>query len=113
MNSSYYKGRESVWKDLYKEVCDLAGKQDEGLKILRTKVFQEKEDRAMIANQSNLIDDLEKKVSGLESKITTRDKLLIEISQEIMTINNLSAEERMSYLRNKYKHIFDMLNKKP
>lgn len=115
-NEDFYRGRESVWQELYKQVCHHAAELEKKVDEHSNKTFHESEDRAMITNQSKIIDDLELKVGALEVKVKMRDdiikesdKFLLGLYESIMAVNNLSAEERMSYLRSHYKTDYDNL----
>lgn len=107
----YYQGRESVWKELYKEVCQVAGEAQLELEELRKRIFHEGEDRKMIANMTSQIDGLNQKIEVMESSNLTLQKECYAILTDVMNISNASAEERLSYMRSHYKQQYVHLAK--
>lgn len=103
---AYYKGRESVWKDLYKGICNHAAALEEKLKPLQSKVFHETADRVMIANMTSQIDGFNQKLEAKEESILQLKREKYQILSDLMNGGDASAEDRLSNLRQHYKNQF-------
>lgn len=111
-SADFYKGRESVWKDLYTQMCNHAGKQEEEVKRLgealkveidRDSEFRKMRDRAYT---------LEKMQETYPFEIQKLKDDFFELLDWVMSRDNRSAEERLSDIRKKYKDIFEELRDK-
>lgn len=113
MEIEFLKGRESVWRELYekslkeiereKEITSQAIEQLQPQKDNEELIEQLKSDKQFLMSQRN----------DQERHKDISQKHLSCLLTDCMTINNLSADQRLAYIRREYKELYNGIIKQP